>query len=244
MKLFVENSLESELLGLTVYEIPSDSVLDVSIIQEDEINATRPSYVYSKVNVKDVAKINSLEKIGYLFAESQIKSRVRILHPDLNERFENTYSYIRLTNVSDLEVIKNFSVNTLMIDRFSLDSEISHAKAEFRLRSLIDKSFFVDDEEIWILRYLKTSEIIAFRSHRRIGLNNCRLLLGSIHPDFLNLGVGKASWYFANKQLYLDGVKFADTAISSSNTGVFNLEIGELDFRVREVSIVMKKILH
>jgi hypothetical protein len=243
VKIFVENSLESELLGLAVYEIPSNEALNASLVKEDESNAARPCYVFSKVNVKDVERINFLEKIGYQFVESQIKSRVQILAPEFNERFENNYSYTLLTNPSDVEVIKNFSVNTLMIDRFSIDPEIPRASAEFRLRSLIDRSFSLQDEEIWILRYSKTAEIIAFRSHKRTTLDGCRLLLGSIHPDFLNLGIGKASWYFANKQLYLDGIKFADTAISSSNTGVFNLEIGELNFRVREVNIVMKKIL-
>jgi hypothetical protein len=242
--LFFANEIESNLLGLNVVEIRDFSHTDVEAVLEFEKSLSEPTYVFSKIILDDIPSVNILERIGYEVVEVQINSKSRLTVPVFNDSYNSKYSYNKLVDQSDLDFITDYARHTLAIDRFSKDRKIAPEKSSNRIVQLLEKSFYDDDEEIWILRYAETSEILSFRSHRRLDLENCRLLLGSISPRFLNIGIGEISWYFARQELIRQKYKNAHTTISAANTSVFNLEIGSQGFRVQNTVLVCRKFLN
>jgi hypothetical protein len=242
--LFFKNELESRLLDFNVVEIKDFSPTDVEEVLRFETSLLEPTYVFVRIVLDDISSVNALEKIGYEVVDVQINSKSRLTIPAINDSYDGKYNYSKLVDQSDLDFITDYARLTLAVDRFSKNDEFSQEKSGARIIQLLEKSFHDIEEEIWILRYSESNEILSFRSHRRIDSDNCRLLLGSISPKFLNLGIGEISWYFARQELIRQKYKNAHTTISASNTSVFNLEIGSQGFRVQNVVLICRKFLN
>jgi hypothetical protein len=75
-----------------------------------------------------------------------------------------------------------------------------------------------------------------------MGQGEVNLLIGGVHPEFKDIGLGIISSHFCFNQLRLSGYRRAITHISAANTPIMNLELGHLGFRLSQTYIVMRAI--
>ena len=70
------------------------------------------------------------------------------------------------------------------------------------------------------------------------------LLLGGVHPNHKNVGLGVISSHFCFNQLKENGYKQAITHVSAANIPILNLEVGHFGFKVEETYVVLRAIFH
>jgi hypothetical protein len=127
-------------------------------------------------------------------------------------------------------------------DRFTIDPALSPGISGARYRRYVEKSFVAPDEAVWRLYDPASKQTLNFRTHRVTGRGEALLLLGGVHPEFKGLGLGVIASYFCFNQMRRDGFRRAVTHISAINYPVFNLEIGNLGFRVNAAFAVLRKV--
>jgi hypothetical protein len=70
------------------------------------------------------------------------------------------------------------------------------------------------------------------------------LLLGGVHPNYKNIGLGVISSHYCFNQLKDDGFKRVITHISAANMPIINLELGHFGFKVEDVCVVLRAFTH
>jgi hypothetical protein len=237
------NELESSFLASEVYELLLPDEFDLDNLYTLEEQLPNGAYVFTKNNLDNVLNSEKLGIAGYTLAEVQISSKIRLFVPEENTKWEQEYECFKVNDELNLSIILEIAKQTLKVDRFSVDSSFSGMNSERRIASYLRKSFLETNEEIWAVKIKKNNEIISFRSHMKLDSDNCRLLLGSVAPKYLNLGVGEISWYFARQVLCKQNYRFASTVISAANKSVLNLEIAGQGFKVQNTKAIFRKII-
>jgi len=233
--------IDSEVFGRNVLALkdlmPTD---DLAAEEARYIQQFRPAYVSCRVPMEELATIHRLEKHGFQFIECQIRSTIRFVRDyDISGY---PYEYQRVTTREALNEVLDIAGRTVMHDRFTIDTAVKQVISGDRYRRYVEKSFGAPDEAVWRLYDPASKQTLNFRTHRVTGLGEALLLLGGVHPDFKNIGIGVIASYFCFNQMRKDGIKRAITHISSINYPVFNLEIGNFGFRVNATFAVLRKV--
>jgi len=217
--------------------LPGD---DLGTIEAAYIREFQPVYVSCRLPLEDLAAIHQFERHGFELVETQIRSSIRF-----SKTFDVTpypYEYQRVTTREALDAVLDIAARTVVHDRFTIDAAVPRHVSGERYRRYVEKSFAASDEAVWRLVDPRTGQTLNFRTHRVTGPGEVLLLLGGVHPDFKNVGLGAIGSYLCFNQMRAEGIKRAVTHISAINYPVFNLEIGRLGFRVEATFAVLRKL--
>lgn len=233
--------IDTEVMGRSVLALrdisPDDNIASEEILY---LAAYNPGYVYCQVPVENLLVIHNLEACGFRLIEVQIKSVVNFQQDHDVSRYP--YEYQKVTTKEALNDVLNIAGETVVHDRLTVDPDMPVGISGERYRRYVQKSYDDVNEEVWRLYDPSSKTTLAFRTHRKVCPGEVLLLLGGVHPDFKNLGLGVVSSYFCFNQMRRDGIKKAMTHISAINYPIMNLEIGFLGFRALNTFAVMRKI--
>jgi hypothetical protein len=228
--------LEFDAWSLSEIESESDFVEAIEYVREDH----KRNFITCKLPIDDIKLIHAAEASGFQYVETQFKTMLR-----LNKSFDTSkylYDYVRVESPEDLAEVLKIAESTIEHDRFSRDPRVGSRASGLRYRKYLENSFQRNDDEIWAVKSRSTGQLLTFRSHRHMSQNEVSLLVGGVHPDFKDVGLGIISSHFCFNQLREAGYRRAVTHISAANTPIVNLELGHLGFRVMQTYIVMRVV--
>jgi hypothetical protein len=233
--------IDSAVFGCNVLELRDLTAADDLDAEETRyIQQFHPAYVSCRIPLEELVTIHRLERHGFQFIECQIRSTIRLMQDYDVSRYP--YEYQMVTTREALDEVLNIASRTVVHDRFTIDSAVRQGISGERYRRYVEKSFGAPDEAVWRLYDPASKQTLNFRTHRVIGTGEVLLLLGGVHPDFKGLGLGVIASYFCFNQMRRDGFRRAITHISAINYPVFNLEIGNLGFRVDNTFAALRKV--
>ena len=232
-------AIDSEILGGSVLAIQDfDPAADFAAFERGYIADYAPVYVSAKIPLERISEVHALEGAGFQLAECQIRSTIKLRKPYDVAAFP--YDFERVVREEDLGGVLDIAATTFVHDRFTTDRAIDPAASGARYREYVRKSFVSPDEAVYRL-IDREGRTLAFKTHRYLGGTEVLFLLGGVHPDYKNLGLGMISEYFEFNELIRKGIRKGTTHISAANYPVFNLEIAQLGFRVLTTFAVMRK---
>jgi hypothetical protein len=233
--------IDSEVLELSAWNlsgIESGSDFSDALTSVDKSSTT--NYITCKLPIEEVRLIHAAEDAGFHFVETQFKTILR-----LNKLFDTSrypYDYVCIKSDDELSEVLKIAENTIEHDRFTRDPKIGSKASGLRYRRYLKDSFDRDDDEIWGVKSKSTGQLLTFRSHRKVSDDEVNLLIGGVHPDFKDVGLGIISSHFCFNQLHNAGYRRAITHISAANTPIVNLEVGHLGFRISQTFVVLRAI--
>ena len=233
--------VDSAVLGRSVLALKDlTSADDLAAEEVRYLEQFRPVYVSCRVPLEDLVTIHRLEHRGFQLIECQIRSTIRFARDYDVSRYPYVYEQVKTREV--LAEVLDIASRTVVHDRFTIDPAVAPGISGDRYRRYVEQSFTAPDEAVWRLYDPVSKQTLNFRTHRITGPGEVLLLLGGVHPEFKSLGLGVIASYFCFNQMRRDGFRRAVTHISAINSPVFNLEIGNLGFRVTGTFAVLRKV--
>ena len=233
--------IDSRVLGGNVLAISDfDPEINFAEFEQRYVEEFSPIYVSCKIPLERISQIQILESRGFGLIEGQIRASVKLRKMHDISRFP--YDFEQVTLEEDLTSVLEIAGTTFVHDRFSMDPCLAPGVSGARYREYVRRSFRSRDEAVFRLVDRATGQVVAFKTHRYVSEREVLFLLGGVHPDYKNLGVGLINEYCEFNMLMQKGIRFGITHISASNYPIFNLEIGNLGFRVVTTFAVMRKI--
>lgn len=233
--------IDSVVIGknvLTIHDFNQDA--DFMKFERSYLQKFNPYYVSCKVALENITAVHLLENYGFNLIECQIRSSLNLRKPYDVSRFD--YKMLPVTRQEELDEVLDIAATTFTHDRFSIDSSIDSTLSGMRYREYVKKSFQSPNEAVYRLVSPITGQTVAFKTHLYMNNNEVLCLLGGVHPEKKNLGLGVINTYFELNELIQKGVKKITTHISASNYPIFNLEIGHLGFKVVTTFAVLRKL--
>ena len=232
--------IDSKVLGGNVLAISDfDPAIEFAEFEQRYVEEFTPFYVSCKIPLERISEIQILESQGFGLIEGQIRASVKLRKMHDISRFP--YDFEPVTREEDLTSVLEIAETTFTHDRFSIDPCLAPGVSGARYREYVRNSFRSPNEAVFRLVDRASSQVVAFKTHRYVSENEVLFLLGGVHPDYKNLGVGPINEYCEFNMLMQRGIRFGITHISASNYPIFNLEIGNLGFRVLTTFAVMRK---
>lgn len=232
--------IDSEVLGRPVLTIVDfDPAADFAAFEREYVGRHDPVYAACKIPLGRVADAHVLEAHGFRLIECQIRSMIKLRRP---YPVPAAYAFERVTEEAQLPEVLGIAGTTFGHDRFTVDRELGAEVSGRRYRAYVRKSFADPREAVYRLVERPTGRVVAFKTHRHTDDGQVLFLLGGVHPEYKALGLGIINSYCELNYLLERGVKRGVTHISASNLAVFNLEIGQLGFRVLETFAVLRKL--
>ncbi len=233
--------VDSFVLGRSVLSIADfDSGEDFAAFEKRYVGEYDPAYVSCKVPLERVSDVHQLETFGFGLVECQLRASIRLRKLFDVSRFP--YDFEQVHDQAELQPIFDIASSTFTCDRFHNDPALGPALGGARYVEYIRRSFSAPDQFVYRLVDRSNRRTVAFKTHRRTGRDEVLFLLGGVHPDFKQMGLGAISDFYEFNELIRSGVKTGITHVSAINYPVINLEIGSLGFRVASVSAVLRKI--
>ena len=233
--------IDSRVLGGNVLAISDfDPEADFAIFERRYVEDLHPIYVSCKVPLERISEIQVLESHRFALIEIQIRASVKLRKTNDISRFP--YNFEPVTRDEDLTSVLEIAGLTFVHDRFSTDPRLAPEVSGARYREYVRQSFRSPDEAVFRLVDRASGQVVAFKTHRYVSEREVLFLLGGVHPDYKNLGLGLINEYCEFNVLMQKGIRSGITNISASNYPILNLEIGNLGFRVLTTFAVMRKI--
>lgn len=233
--------IDSKVLGGNVLAISDfDPETDFAEFERRYVEEFHPVYVSCKIPLERISEIQMLESQGFGLIESQIRASVKLRKMHDVSRFP--YDFEPVTREEDLAGILEIAATTFVHDRFSMDPSLAPGVSGARYREYVRHSFRSPDEAVFRLLDRASGQAVAFKTHRYVSEREVLFLLGGVHADYKNLGLGLINEYCEFNMLMQKGIKFGITHFSASNYPILNLEIGNLGFRALATFAVMRKI--
>jgi hypothetical protein len=232
-------AIDSRVLGGNVLAIQDfDPAADFAAFERGYIADYAPVYVSAKIPLERISQVHALESAGFQLAECQIRSTIKLRKSYDVSAFP--YDFERVDREEDLGGVLDIAATTFVHDRFTTDRAIDPTASGARYREYVRQSFVSPDEAVYRL-IDREGRTVAFKTHRYLGGTEVLFLLGGVHADYKNLGLGLINEYFEFNELIRKGIRKGITHISAANYPVFNLEIAQLGFRVLTTFAVMRK---
>jgi hypothetical protein len=238
----IKHEIDSQVLGRAILELRGPHDADFARIERDYVQAYQPLYVVYKAPVEDIATIQHLEDHGFRLVETQLRLTFRPRrHFDTGRA---PYVFERVTTEDQLREVLDIAAHTFTDDRFLVDPELRDAQqiSSARYQAYVRQSFLRQDERVYRLVNPTTGRTVGFNTYRIVNPEEVLGLLGGVHADYKNAGIAVISAYHLLNELMQSGVKRFTTHVSARNYAVMNLEIGGLQYRIRQTFIVLRKI--
>lgn len=234
--------IDSEELGLKAWSLSGvNSPDDFPEAATSLEGSPGTNYVSCKIPIDRIDLISAAERHGYSFIETQLQTSLRLPKPFDTSRYP--YDYVKIETDEQLHEALYMSAKSIEHDRFSRDPLVGRQISGQRYSRYLRQSFTRKDEEIWSVRSKSSGKLLTFRSHRIENERDVTLLIGGVHPDLKDSGLGVISSHFCFSQLRNAGFKNAHTHISAANLPIVNLEIGHFGFRLVNTFVVMRAII-
>ena len=234
--------IDSQVLGRNVLALQDlDTRLPFPEFEAGYLREWAPGYVYCKVPLERIEQVHHLERNGFNLIECQIRSAVKLRKP-FNLDLFGQYAFAPVTREEDLAEVLDIAASTFVHDRWRADPFLPPDLAGERYRRYVRNSFQDPRESVYRLLDRETGRTLGFKTHRAVSEREVLFLLGGVHPEFKNLGLGLINEYFEFNELIARGFLKGVTHISAANYPVFNLEIGGLGFRVLTTFAVLRKV--
>ena len=234
--------VDSEVLSLSAWNLTGvESSEDFQFAIESVRGTQTKNYITCKLPIENINFIHAAERAGFNYVETQFQTTLR-----LKKTFDTSkypYEYVPINLQDQLVEILEIAEATIEHDRFSRDPKIGRSASGQRYRRYLEDSYHRDGDEIWAVKSKATGQLLTFRSHRILSENEVHLLIGGVHPNFKDTGLGIVSSHFCFNQLRGAGFRRATTHISAANTPILNLEVGHFDFRIGNTYVVMRASL-
>jgi hypothetical protein len=235
------NLVDSSALGRTVLEITDfKKTDDLSAAEQDYVARHHPGYVSCRLPIEDVGAIHALEKSGFQFLETVLRLSLALKRSYDTSAFP--YRFERVESEEMLQPVLQIASATFIDDRFSVDPQIPAGVSGDRYRRYVAKSFAAPDERVYRLVSQRTSEIVAFKTHRILSQREGLFLLGGVKTEYKRTAIPAINEYFELNLLREQRIEKMQTHISARNYGVMNLEIKGLGFRVESSFVVLRKL--
>lgn len=233
--------VDSSVLGASVLSIEDfDPTVDFTAFENEYIERFRPIYVSCRIPLDRVTDTHVLERHQFNLIECQIRSAVTLRKPYPVKAFR--YRFEQVTTEEHLQDVLEIAGKTFIHDRFTIDQSLGRDASGKRYQRYVRKSFDSPDEAVYRLIAEEDGRVVAFKTHRYLNEQEVRLLLGGVHPELKNLGLGPINGFFELNELIRKGYKKAITNISVANHPVMNLELGKLGFRAFAAFAVFRRI--
>lgn len=233
--------IDSRVFGRNVLAIEDfDPNGDFAAFERQYVEDFHPVYVSCKIPLERIADTHMLERNGFNLIECQIRSFIRLRKPYDVSPFK--YDFLPVTREEELGEVLEIAASTFTHDRFKMDLKLPPETSGRRYKEYVRSSFRAPNEAVYRLVDPATGRVVAFKTHRYQSDTEVLFLLGGVHPDLKNVGIGLINEYFEFNELIRKGIKSGITHISAGNYPVFNLEIADLGFRVLQVHAVMRKL--
>lgn len=232
--------IDSRVLDGNVLAISEfDPEIQFGEFERSYVEEFHPIYVSCKIPLECISEIQILESHGFGLIEAQIRALVKLRKMHDTSRFP--YDFEPVTREEDLASVLEIAGTTFVHDRFSMDPRLAPGISGARYREYVRHSFRSPDEAVFRLVDRVSGQVVAFKTHRYVSEHEVLFLLGGVHPDYKNLGLGLINEYCEFNVLMRRGIRFGITHISASNYPILNLEIGNLGFRALTTFAVMRK---
>lgn len=232
--------VDSQVWGRSVLCITSFNCTDDFKSHEAQYLALHaPAYVYSTVNVADLPRIEYLSQAGFTAVDCQL-----LLNVSFRRQFDTSdrnLSYRQVVTHSELDEVLSIAAELDFSDRFSRDPFAPPGFSSQRYVAYLRHSFALESDEIWTVCDSASGRILTFRSHRRVGKQEVRLLLGGVRKELQGEGLGAISTHFCFNQMAASGIRRGSTCISISNKPVFDLEVTHFGFRYQSADLILRK---
>jgi hypothetical protein len=229
----------NNVLNLLVTEEDGQSDFNFKIFEKRIFEQYNPCYTYTKISIENVKLIQYFEQHGYEFIEVQIQSKKKIGY---NELKDTEYYFKEVDNSDELQAAKQIAMTTFTDDRIYVDPYIPNMASGERYVRYVENSHNSRDECLLCLKSNVSNEVVAFKTHKYVNDKEVLFLLGGVRSDLKNCGIGPLSSWHELNYLYGKGYSYGITNISARNYAVFNLEIGKMNFKVKQVFIVLRKL--
>jgi hypothetical protein len=234
--------IDSAILGRNVLALHDVDAGDgFAALEAAYVREWAPGYAYTKIPLEQIDKIQHLERNGFQLVECQIRAAVKLRKPYDMARF-GRYAFEQVRREEDLAEVLAIAATTFGHDRWKVDPSLAPGLAGSRYRHYVEQSFHDPRERVYRLLDRDTGRTLGFKTHRAVTDQEVLFLLGGIHPEFKNLGLGLINEYFEFNVLIAQGFRTGVTHLSAANYPVFNLEIGGLGFRVLTTLAVLRKV--
>ena len=231
--------VDSEVLSLSAWNLSGvESPGDFRLAIESVVGNKTRNYITCKLPIESLELIHAAEAAGFNFVETQFQTTIRLTKTFDTSKYP--YEYVPVRSKNQLSEVLQIAETTIEHDRFSRDPKIGRDASGLRYRRYLEDSYNRENDQIWAIKSRSTGQLLTFRSHRILNENEVVLLLGGVHQDFKNIGLGVVSSHFCFNQLRDSGFRRATTHISAANTPIVNLEVGHFDFRVSKTFVVMR----
>lgn len=235
-------TIDSRVLGRDVLAIQDlDPRVQFPAFEAAYLREFAPAYVYCKVPIEDLYAVQYLEDQGFRLVECQLRCAVKLQRPFPVAAFRG-YAFEPVTCEEDLAEVLDIAAATFVHDRWRVDAGLAPELAGERYRQYVRNSFQDPRESVYRLRDRESGRVLGFKTHRDVAPKEVLFLLGGVHPDFKNQGLGLINEYFEFNELMARGFRKGITHISAANYPVFNLEVGGLGFRVLTTFAVLRKL--
>lgn len=234
--------VDSAELGFSAWSLSGvNSAGDFSAAASVLSGSPGQNYVSCKLPIDRIDLINAAEDSGYSFIETQLQTSLRLPKPFDTSRYP--YDYVQITTEEQLHEALYMAETTIEHDRFSRDPLVGRQVSGRRYSRFLRQSFALENEQIWCVRSRSSGRLLTFRSHRIENERDVTLLIGGVHPDFKDSGLGVISSHFCFSQLRNAGFRSAHTHISAANLPIVNLEIGHFGFRLVNTFVILRAII-
>ena len=236
-------NVDSEALSLNAWNLTEiESAGDFQLAIKSVTQNPGRNYVTCKLPIESLELVHAAESAGFSFVETQFQTILRLTKTFDTSKYP--YEYVPVLSDDQLSEVLQIAETTIEHDRFSRDPKIGSGSSGLRYRRYLEDSYNKDKDEIWAVKSKMTGKLLTFRSHRVINETEVSLLLGGVHRDFKNVGLGVVSSHFCFNQLRDAGYRRAITHISAANVPILNLEVGHFDFKIQKSYVVMRADLN
>ncbi|MBF0543587.1 MAG: hypothetical protein HQM08_04100 [Candidatus Riflebacteria bacterium] len=235
-------NIDSAVFGGTVLAIQDfDSAQNFSAFEDEYCKLYDPKYVSCKISLDQICDSHLLEKHQFHFIECQMRASKKIRKAYDVSSFTQ-YSFDPIKDERDSANVLEIAKSTFSQDRFSKDRLLPSDISGKRYQSYVQQSLNSKNEAVYKLVDLRAGKTVAFKTHRLLPNNEALLLLGGVHSDCKNFGIGVVNSYFEINALLAAGIRKVTTHFSAANHPILNLEIGEMGYHVEATFAVFRKI--
>ena len=220
----IEAVWEKRNLGVTCIEAeiePDDDPADVVAA----MNSRDEQYLVAKVAARNYPAIAALQKEGFTFIESLIRTEIDLSKGAfIPEKCRRLVKNIGWHEASAEEIEKTLAVirkgDIFSTDRISVDPYFSREAAGIRYAYWIEDILSAGNSELMISEYLGENVGFTVIQHKE---TYSAPALSGLYPEYLGSGMGFAVIYSVQSYLYNKGVKRTISHISTNNADILDL---------------------
>lgn len=237
------DKLTSDIFGYPVvdWHCLSQDISIEQIISVEQQSVLQYNTKLFSVQLTDpsLSLIANFEACGFKFIQCRLNIQKQ-LTPDSYNLYP--YAFIRVSDKKQLDDLLNYCNKLKFDDRYSIDPSIGKALSLKRNKQFLRNSFDQKDERIYVLMNQTRNTIDGFRSYK-FSKGVASVMLGAAVKNDRVFEYDKILNYLEMAVLYEQKIKTLRIVVSSTNYNEINRYISELDYRVVNSSMVLRKII-